>query len=169
MDNAHEVVRSYGLAFDNTVDLVADAMAAFGYQSKHSSKLSTEAPSMASLRDAIIGMSLLCANMETDLLGPLQQGRDKLPGKGFLSIYAAAKRLVLLFRYAQSAGSIGSRAAFEVDGDIDTLEELVIRPTDPAALIDASHSIVHTSLRFQDGLPPPLVEQIVELRNLLDN
>ncbi len=167
MDKTREVAQSYGDSFDSLVDLVANALAAAGYPSKHASAQPAASSSNTDLKDSIVGLGFYLARMEAGWSGPLPLGRSEVTGRGFLSIYAAAKRLVVLFRYAQSAGSLQGRAAVEVDGEVDTLEEAVMRPEHPGAVVEAAESIVATSLLLQDFLPEALREQVAELHELL--
>ena len=167
MEKTREVAQSYGTSFDELVDFVANALLAAGYPSRHASALPTATSVESNLLDAVIGLGFYCAKLETALSGPLASGRSEVSGVGFLSIYAAAKRLVILFRFAQTDGSLEGRAAAEVDGEVDTLEEAVMRPENPEAVVEASESIVATSLRFQDFLPKAIQDQVLELRDLL--
>src|SRR5687768_3603209 len=102
MDNEREVAQSYGRSFDNLVGMVADAMMAAGYRSRHASRRSNDKPAKSELVNSVVSLGFYCAKMEAALSGPPRPGRGDFPGEGFLSIYAAAKRLLVLYRYAQS-------------------------------------------------------------------
>ncbi len=78
-----DVVQSYGQSFDELVDLVANAMAATGYHSKHASSREGDRPPTASLADSVIGLGFLCAKIEKALSGPLRPGRSEFLVKAF--------------------------------------------------------------------------------------
>jgi hypothetical protein len=81
---------------------------------------------------------MLCENLDADLRATNSLHlRTSTDLAGFLSLYASARRLIILFRAAQESGLLVGRAAAEVDGDIDNLEKLVRRPEDPRVIIQA--------------------------------
>ncbi|MET8148994.1 hypothetical protein ACIBSW_16050 [Actinoplanes sp. NPDC049668] len=167
MDEIRKTVSSYGRAFDETVELVARAMAAQGYSSKHAVATGSQA-SATELMDLLSTLGMLCQRMRNEVRGGLGgETRTGVRHVNFLAVYSSARRLILLFREAQLSGLLASRVAAEVDGDVDNLEELAIRLDDPDEIVEASRSLVAVSRLFEEQLPRAIRDELSELDELL--
>ncbi|MEV6602477.1 hypothetical protein AB0M36_37350 [Actinoplanes sp. NPDC051346] len=169
MGDIRRVVWSYGSAFDSTVDRVAKAMAANGYVSKHVSEpFSVPAASESELRDAIVDLGMLCEGIDNALRGTIQPSHtEAAPLVGFLAVYASAKRLVKVIRIAQQTHELKGRAAAEIDGDVDNLEELLLRVDEPEEIIEAARWLVDAARPFAADIPLAIRDGLLELEDLL--
>ncbi|GGQ67805.1 hypothetical protein [Couchioplanes azureus] len=169
MGDVREVVWSYGSAFDTAVDRVAKAMAANGHVSRHApaSRSSADA-SESELRSAVVGLAMLCEGIDNALRGAIQASRSPTVNTvNFLTVYGSAKRLIKLIRMAQQAHQLQGRAAAEVDGDVDNLEELLLRLDEPDEIVEASRSLIIAARPFSAEIPLAIRDGLLELESLL--
>jgi hypothetical protein len=167
MKDDREVVWSYGGTFDDLVGEVANAMTAFGHPSRHARPTRHQA-GPAELRSAIVALGMFCEKLDTALRGgsSLTAHRPSEPA-GFLAVYASARRLIILFREAEDSGVLTGLVTAETFGDVDNVEELLLRLDDPDAIVEATESLVAVSVGLQDLLPAAVRDGVHELERLL--
>ena len=165
-----ENLRSYGESFDEVVDLVASAMAAVGYQSRHAPvRRSGMEYNAALLRGRLTGLGMLCLHMNNVFRERPPSGEIDGPvDVDTLAVAAEVGRLVSLLREAQRTLALTGYAAFELDGDIDDLAERFLRLDDFAALVDSARSFIISSRRFSNVLPEAIRETSAKLEGLLN-
>ena len=86
---------------------------------------------------------------------------------GFLAVCASARRLIILFREAEHTAALTGIAAAETFGDVDNLEELLLRLDDPDGIVEAARWLVAASGRLRHLLPDAVRDGVEELERLL--
>jgi hypothetical protein len=169
MSTKRERLTPYGAAFDDLVEDVANALMASGYPSRHANPARAKRPvSDAELTGSVVAMGMLCESIDADMhpTNSLRL-RTSTDMAGFLSLYASARRLIILLRAAQDSGSLTGRAAAEMDGGIDDLEELVRRPEDPHAITESTQGLIEAARPYQAQLPMAIQDTMEELTAML--
>ncbi|MFC3385443.1 hypothetical protein ACFOHP_26450 [Couchioplanes caeruleus subsp. azureus] len=111
---------------------------------------------------------MLCEGIDNALRGAIQASRSPTVNTvNFLTVYGSAKRLIKLIRMAQQAHQLQGRAAAEVDGDVDNLEELLLRLDEPDEIVEASRSLIIAARPFSAEIPLAIRDGLLELESLL--
>lgn len=158
-------LRSYGFSFDESVERVATSLRTVGYESRHARAGRAGAGDEAVLlRSRLNDLGMFCLQLVNEF--PRREASGPA-GVDTLAVAAEVGRLVSMLREAQRTEALTGRAAFELDGVIDEMEERFRRMDDFGGLVMSATWMVSDARPFFGQLPEVIRESLTKLERLL--